>query len=104
MKTAIPLPTSEIESFCRRWKIVRLEVFGSVLTGEFGPDSDVDFLAEWAPDARVSLYDLVRAERELAGIMGRRVDLHDRKSIEQSPNWLLRQSILQKTGTVYASA
>ena len=41
----MPLPIQQIAAFCRRWKIARLEVFGSVLRADFRPDSDVDLLA-----------------------------------------------------------
>ncbi len=38
----IPIPETEIRSFCRRWQIVELSLFGSVLREDFQPDSDVD--------------------------------------------------------------
>jgi predicted nucleotidyltransferase len=104
MPTAIPLPLGPLADFCRRWKIVRLEVFGSILREDFGPASDVDFLATWAPEAKLSLYDLVHAERELEALIGRRVDLLERPSIEQSPNWLMRRAILNGAQPVYAAA
>lgn len=40
-------PEKEIENFCRRWKIVELAVFGSILREDFRPDSDIDFLARF---------------------------------------------------------
>jgi predicted nucleotidyltransferase len=42
LTTQIELPMDKIADFCRRWKIARLEVFGSVLRGDFRSDSDVD--------------------------------------------------------------
>ncbi len=44
LAAALELPVEKIAGFCRRWKIARLEVFGSVLRDDFRPDSDMDFL------------------------------------------------------------
>jgi len=90
----IDLPMEEIASFCRRWKIVELSVFGSVLRDDFRPDSDIDFLASFAEDAGWSVMDLVAAEDELSRLLGRKVDLAERRPIEQSHNWIRRRAIL----------
>ncbi len=104
MNTAIPLPLDELAQFCRRWRIARLEVFGSVLGEEFGPDSDVDFLVTWADDARVSLFDVVDAEGELSRLLGRPVDLVSRQGLEQSENYIRRRAILGSARPVYAAS
>jgi predicted nucleotidyltransferase len=49
MLTDVDIPREEIAGFCRRNYIRRLALFGSVLGGEFGPDSDVDVLVEFEP-------------------------------------------------------
>ena len=36
----IDLPEERIAAFCRRWKIVELALFGSVLRDDFRPGSD----------------------------------------------------------------
>ncbi|MCO6437113.1 MAG: nucleotidyltransferase domain-containing protein [Phycisphaerae bacterium] len=97
----IELPGAEIASFCRRWGIVRLEVFGSALRDDFGPESDVDFLVTFEDSARFSLFDLADAQQELEGIVGRSVDLVERRPIEQSANWIRRGLILGNTLPVY---
>lgn len=98
-----PWPLEEIETFCRRWKIVELSVFGSVLRQDFRPDSDIDFLVRFAPDARWSLFDHARMERELEELLGREVDLVSRSVVERSPNWIRRQEILGTAKTLYAA-
>lgn len=81
--------------------IVRLEVFGSVLREDFGPDSDVDFLATFDERGNLSLFGLANAQQELEEIIGRPVDLVERWPIEQSVNWVRRQLILGNTRSVY---
>jgi uncharacterized protein len=72
-----------------------------VLRDDFGPDSDVDVLVRFAPDARHSLFDMVRMQNELEGILGRKVDLVSRRGIEASRNPLRRKAILESAEVVY---
>lgn len=97
----IDVPMEGIELFCRKWKIQRMWLFGSVLREDFGPESDVDVLVEFAPDVRWSLLDLVGAEQELASLFGRPVDLIERQCVEQSSNWIRRRHILGSARTLY---
>src|SRR5207249_1221688 len=41
----IVIDQAAIESFCRRWGVTELELFGSAIRDDFGADSDVDILA-----------------------------------------------------------
>jgi len=95
------LPYELLADYCRRWRITKLEVFGSILRDDFGPDSDVDFLATFDPAARWTLFDMVDAEEELAEIVGRPVDLVGRRAIEKSQNWMRKRMILENVRTVY---
>ncbi len=95
------LDTPEVREFCQRWQITELAVFGSMLREDFGPESDLDLLVEFAEDAEWSLWDHDRMERELADILGRDVDLITKRSIERSQNWVRRTSILGSAETVY---
>ena len=58
-----------IARFCHDWKISELALFGSVLRDDFGPDSDIDLLVTFEPDARWSLFDIVRLKREFETIV-----------------------------------
>ena len=51
----IDIPKETIAAFCQKWKIVEFSLFGSVLRDDFRPDSDVDVLVSFAPDAEWSL-------------------------------------------------
>ena len=100
---AIDLPMSALEEFCQRWQIQELAVFGSVLRSDFRADSDVDFLAIFAPYSSWSLLDRVRMEYDLEDILKRKVDLLDREEVESSPNWIRRQDILNSARIIYAA-
>ena len=97
----IEIDDDKIEAFCRKWKIRELALFGSVLREDFGPDSDVDCLVVFSPDADWSLLDVIRAEQELGTLMGRPVDLIERFVVEQSKNWIRRRHILNTARTIY---
>jgi uncharacterized protein len=69
---------------CRRHRIRRLSLFGSVLHGTGRPDSDVDLLVEFAQDAKPSLLDLADIERELSSLLGdRRVDVRTAEDLSR---------------------
>ena len=72
----IKLPNGRIAEFCKRHRIRRLSLFGSVLRGDFGPDSDIDILVEFEFGTRVGLITLAGLELELGEIIGRKVDLN----------------------------
>jgi len=99
----IPIERARVEALCRKWKITELALFGSVLRDDFRPDSDVDVLVSFAPDADWSLLDHLAMEEELAGILGRKVDLVSRRAVERSANRIRRQAILGSAEVVYAA-
>lgn len=99
----LQLPTQPIERFCRTWRIVELALFGSVLRGDFRPDSDVDVLVTFAPDAKWSIFDLMKMEEELSALLGRKVDLVERRAVEQSENYIRRRHILSTAEPVYVA-
>ena len=103
LQARIGLRPETLAAFCKRWQVTELALFGSVLRDDFGPDSDIDMLVEFAQSARHSLFDLVRMERELAAILGRDVDLVERPDVEQSRNYLRRKAILGAAETIYAA-
>src|SRR5512138_154925 len=103
MRTELPIPTERLARFCARWKIVELRVFGSALRDDFRPDSDLDLLVRFSPEADWSLMDHVAMEEELAGIVGRKVDLVSQRAIERSSNWIRRNAILESAEPYFAS-
>ncbi|MEX2227606.1 MAG: nucleotidyltransferase domain-containing protein [Dehalococcoidia bacterium] len=93
----------QIEQFCRKWKIVRLELFGSVLRDDFDDESDIDLLVTFDEDHRPSLGEQLDMEDELRTIFGRNVDLVKRHLVETSENWIRRRRILESARPIYAA-
>jgi predicted nucleotidyltransferase len=100
MNRRIDVSSDNLASFCRKWKITELSLFGSVLREDFRPDSDIDVLLTFAPEARWSLLDLPRMQEELSRILGRTADLVDIKGLR---NPFRRREILATREVVYAS-
>ena len=91
----------KLPEFCRNRGIKKLLLFGSVLTSRFTPQSDVDVLVEFVPEKKVTLFEVVAVEKELASILGvHRVDL--RTMDELSPYF--RKEVLQKAQELYRAA
>lgn len=102
MPPGLPLtvPARELELLCSRWKIRELALFGSVLRSDFGPDSDIDCLVTFAPEARWSLFDLVGLQDELESLFGRPVDLVEKNALR---NPFRRREILRTHRVLYAA-
>lgn len=103
MSHDVDVVREEIARFCERWGVTELALFGSALRDDFRPDSDVDVLETFAPGARPRLSDLVQMEDELRRIFGRPVDLVDRRSVEQSENYIRRKHILGSLEQLYVA-
>jgi len=63
----------EILAVARRRRARRVAVFGSAIRGEARPDSDIDFLVEFDPEA--SLLDHVGFFQDLEDLLGVGVDV-----------------------------
>ncbi len=57
------------------FQVSSLFLFGSVVRDEAGPESDVDILVEFMPNARVGLFQLARLRGFLSSILGCEADL-----------------------------
>jgi predicted nucleotidyltransferase len=76
MPGSLRMPREEIAEFCKRNRIRRLALFGSVLRDDFSPESDVDVLVEFERGAHVGMIRLAGLELELGAILGRKVDMN----------------------------
>ncbi|MFN7959686.1 MAG: nucleotidyltransferase domain-containing protein [Thermoanaerobaculia bacterium] len=103
-RLALDLPLPEIEAICRKLHVKELAVFGSVLSEEFRPDSDVDFLASFEnSDPGPWLSYLTELQQALTALLGRPADVAHRPSVEKSRNWIRRREILSSAQPIYAS-
>jgi uncharacterized protein len=98
----IDFSQERVATFCEKWKITEFALFGSVLRDDFGPESDVDVLVTFAPDAPWSLLDMVRMQHELEVLFGRPVDLVERSAVEESENYIRRKHVLGSARVVHA--
>jgi predicted nucleotidyltransferase len=96
-KIRIRLNKQKIDNFCRKYHIVYLALFGSVLTPKFTEKSDIDVLVKFEKKHVPHLLGIVRIESELSEILGRSVDL-------KTPNDLspyFRDEVLAIAKTIY---
>lgn len=103
MAIRIELSKDRIAAFCRRNHIHSLAFFGSVLRDDFGPNSDVDVMVEFERGHKPGLMQLAMLENELSEILGHKVDIVERHSVERSENYIRRRHILQSVETVYVA-
>lgn len=99
----LQIDRGRLDELCRRFHVDRLEVFGSFAAGAAAPDSDLDILVTFEPDATPGL-DFVTLQQEFEGLFGRHVDLLTRRSVEQSPNKYFRSFALRRTQVLYERA
>ena len=90
---------AEIAAICRRYQVRELSLFGSAARGETRPDSDIDLLVDYFPEARPSLFDLIGMTNELSDLVGRKVDLGVKRSLK--PRY--RDRILAEAHIIYAA-
>ncbi len=69
------MPRDKLIEFCKKNYIKKLSLFGSALSGQFGPDSDIDLLVEFEEGHTPGLFGIVGMEIELTEVLGRKVDL-----------------------------
>lgn len=97
---SIDIPKDKIAEFCRRHRIRRLALFGSILRDDFTPHSDIDVLVEFEPDATVGLIRLAGIEQKLSALLGRTVEIN-------TPGFLspyFRDEVLEEAEAQYDQA
>jgi len=97
-KARIEIPKEKIAEFCKKNHIRKLSLFGSVLHGDFRPDSDIDFLVEFDPDHVPGFITLAGMEIELSEILGRKVDLRTPQELSR----YFRQEVVDSAEVQYA--
>jgi uncharacterized protein len=102
MVSAITMPVDVISEICRKYGVAELSVFGSVLRGDFTPQSDIDFLVRFQNDDYGPwMSKLTELEEELSGVLGRRVDVVSKRGVEMSRNPIRRRHILETAEVLF---
>ena len=89
----------KLADLCRHYRVRELSLFGSAARGEMRPDSDIDVLVEFLPDAEIDLVDYAGFMLDLSHLLGRKVDLVSKNGLKP----LLRASVLQAARVLYAA-
>lgn len=87
----------EIKDICRALPVKRLGLFGSALTNDLTPESDVDVLVVFDSDEKIDLFDkYFELKEELTKIFNREIDLVVDKPFR---NPIFRESV-ERTKTI----
>src|SRR5262245_53055127 len=79
---AAQVDRSALADLCRRHGVKELAVFGSVIRGEMTPDSDIDIMVEFEPDARIGIIQFQSLADDLESLLGRKVDLVTKRGLK----------------------
>ena len=81
----IEMNLDKIIALCKKYKVAKLWVFGSILTPRFNNESDVDFLVD-CDECHIELLDygdnFFNFIHEIEAVVGRKVDMVVNKSIK----------------------
>ena len=83
MDLPIEIDKDAIAAFCQKHHIIKLALFGSVLTDKFREDSDVDVLVDFDPTHIPGLFAVVEMERDLSGLLGRKADMRTAEDLSK---------------------
>jgi hypothetical protein len=97
--TFADVTATRVSDFCCRWQVRELALIGSVARGDARPDSDVDVLVTFHPQAHWSLWELAAMREELQAILPRSVDLVEESALR---NPFRRRAILRDKRVIYA--
>jgi len=103
MNNNLNIPKDKIVEFCRRHHIQRLGIFGSALREDFKPDINIDVLVDFDAGHSISMFEIIDIEQKLSELLGRKVDLVERRAVEKSENYIRRRHILQSVETIYVA-
>ncbi len=96
---ATQVDAATLADLCRRYQVGELSLFGSAARDEMRPESDIDLLVEFLPDAEIDLVDYAGLMLDLSRLLGRKVDLVSKSGLKP----LIRDSVLEEARLVYAA-
>jgi len=95
----VEVDQDKLVEVCRRYQVRELSVFGSAAHGKMRPDSDVDVLVEFLPQAEIGLLEYAGLMLDLSPLIGRKVDLVSKSGLKP----LIRNSVLEEAQLLYAA-
>ena len=99
LASGIVLPAEKIAEICRKYQVRELSVFGSAARGDMQPESDIDLLVEFEPEASIGLFEFAGMEEELTALLGRKVDLVSKRGLKPR----VRPYVLRDATVVHAA-
>lgn len=97
MKPKIRIPKAWLEKFCMDNHIVKMALFGSVISDHFTETSDIDILVEFDPKYVPGLFGFVGMRNSLSEHFGREVDLRTPEDISN----LFRNEVIEQSYSIY---
>lgn len=89
----------KIKALCKKHKVIRLFVFGSVLTDRFNEESDIDFVVDFDRENITDYFDnYFNLKYALEDLFKRKVDLLEEQTIR---NPYLKKSVDQTKTLIY---
>lgn len=95
----VPVEIEQLANLCKRYSVQELSLFGSAARGDMRPDSDLDLLVEFLPEAQTDLVDYAGLMLDLSQLLGRKVDLVSKSGLKP----LIRDSVLHDARLLYAA-
>jgi uncharacterized protein len=90
IKTILEQKREDIFRLAAKYGAFNVRIFGSAVSGEEGPESDIDLLVELEPDR--SLFDLGGLQDELQLLLGCEVDIVTEKGL----HWYIRDQVINE--------
>src|SRR5580658_3456510 len=97
MKPHIKISKTWLTRFCKENHIVKMSLFGSVISDHFTDVSDVDILVEFDPRHIPGLFSFVRMRNALSEHFGREVDLRTPEEISR----LFKNEVIEQAYPIY---
>ena len=105
MATNLQALQPELSALCRRYRVRRLDVFGSAATGKARADSDIDLLVDLTGTNIRSLLALGSVYCDLESALGKSIDLLPVSSLEQgsqsASDALFRDAVQKERVRIY---